>query len=50
MDTIIFIMFCCLGMYVMSLAEKKYKCEPILEELIDENIRLKQELEKKMGD
>ena len=50
METIIFIIFCGLAMYIVSLAEKRYKCEPLLEELIDENIKLKQELEKKMGD
>lgn len=50
METIIFIMFCCLGIYEMSLADKRYKCQPIIDELIEENVRLKLELEKKMGE
>ena len=53
METIIFIMFCCLGMYIMSLAEKRYNFESILEEMADENVKLKYELEvmkEKMGE
>ena len=46
MDSVVFLMFCCLCLYIGYLADKRYKSTEIIDELVSENVDLKSENEK----